>query len=626
MQNPAIHPSPARTNGGFSEILRQAFLAVGFGGLIFFGLLLAFFFAYQIWFAGLIFPGVSVAGVDVGGLTTAQAAAKIATTLTYPSSGAIILRDGSQTWEVTPAEIGLFLDPNQSAMDAYDIGRSGTFGRQLAEQLSGVYNGRSITPALIYDERAAYAYLNSLADQIDAPALEATINLQGTEVSVTPGQSGRTLDVYAAIDLIDAQLRRLQDGVIDLPVATVNPVVMDASAAAEIARQVLSQPLSLTLPEGQPDQLGPWQFDPTTLAGMLSFERVQDGNQGEYRIAVDRTALVTFLNDLAPSLTLSPADARFIFNDDTRQLDVIRHAVIGRSLDVAASIAAIQDGVAAGQHTIPLVFSFTNPEITDDVTAEELGITELIYAETSYFRGSTAARVQNITIASSQFHGLLIPPGATFSMGQAMGDISLDNGYAEALIIDGDRTIRGVGGGVCQVSSTLFRTAFHAGFPILERYAHSYRVGYYEQTSTGHDANLAGMDATVFFPLVDLVFVNDTPYWLLMETYINTSNYSLTWKFYSTSDGRTVDWTTTGPVNTVAPPDDVYNLNPDLAQGEIVQVDYAAEGAEVTVNRTVYRNGSVYFSDSFFTHYSAWANVYEFGPGTDVPYQSNPSE
>jgi vancomycin resistance protein YoaR len=626
MQNPAIHPSPTRVSASFSDILRQAFLAVGLGGLFFGGSLLVFFFVYQIWFAGLIFPGVSIAGLDVGGLTTAQAAAKVATTLTYPSTGTIILQDGTQTWEVTPAEIGLFLDPNQSALEAYNIGRSGTFGRQLAEQISGMYYSRSIAPVLIFDERAAYAYLYSLSEQIDSTAVEATINLEGTEVSVTPGHSGRALDVYAALELIDTQLRTLQDGSIDLPITTINPVVMDASAAAEIVRQVLSEPLSLTLPEGQPDQLGPWQFDPATLAGMLSFERVQDGNQGEYRVAIDRVALNTYLNDLAPSLTLDPADARFIFNDDTRQLDVIRHAVIGRSLDVAASITAIQEGVAAGLHSIPLVFNFTNPEITDDVTAEELGITELIYAETSYFRGSTAARIQNITIASSQFHGLLIPPGATFSMGQAMGDISLDNGYAEALIIDGDRTIRGVGGGVCQVSSTLFRTAFYAGFPILERHAHSYRVGYYEQTATGHDSNLAGMDATVFFPLVDLVFVNDTPYWLLMETYINTSNYSLTWKFYSSSDGRTVDWTTTGPVNVVEAPDDIYNLNPDLAQGEIVQVDYAAEGAEVTVNRTVYRNGSVYFSDSYFTHYSAWANVYEFGPGTDVPYQSNPSE
>ena len=106
-------------------------------------------------------------------------------------------------------------------------------------------------------------------------------------------------------------------------------------------------------------------------------------------------------------------------------------------------------------------------------------------------------------------------------MGDAMGNISLDNGYAEALIIYNGKTITGVGGGVCQVSTTLFRTAFFAGYPIVERNAHAYRVHYYEQTATGYDHFMAGLDATVYFPLVDLKFTNDRPYWLLMETYFN---------------------------------------------------------------------------------------------------------
>ena len=131
------------------------------------------------------------------------------------------------------------------------------------------------------------------------------------------------------------------------------------------------------------------------------------------------------------------------------------------------------------------------------------------------------------------------------------------------------------------------------------------------------DSDLAGLDATVFVPIVDFKFVNDTPYWLLMETYVN--GYSLTWKFYSTSDGRSVDWTTTGTTNTVPPPEPVYRENPDLAKGEIRQVDWAAEGADVSITRTVSRNGSVYFSDQINTHYEAWADVFEYGPGTDVP-------
>jgi vancomycin resistance protein YoaR len=232
--------------------------------------------------------------------------------------------------------------------------------------------------------------------------------------------------------------------------------------------------------------------------------------------------------------------------------------------------------------------------------------------------------VQNIQAAAASFHGLLIAPGETFSMASQLTDISLENGYAEAAIIVGGRTVKGVGGGVCQVSTTLFRAAFFGGFPVVERHAHAYRVYYYEKVAGNRiDTSLAGLDATVYVPLVDFKFTNDTPYWLLMETYVTPSNSSITWKFYSTSDGRTVDWTTTGPINRTPPPDPQYIENPDLAEGEINQVDWEAEGADVNVTRTVYRDGAVYFQDYFNTHYQPWRAVYEYGPGTDIPDEEN---
>jgi vancomycin resistance protein YoaR len=205
-------------------------------------------------------------------------------------------------------------------------------------------------------------------------------------------------------------------------------------------------------------------------------------------------------------------------------------------------------------------------------------------------------------------------------MGEVLGDVSLDNGYAEALIIYGNRTIKGVGGGVCQVSTTLFRTAFLGGYPIVERHSHAYRVSYYEQTASGGvDPSLAGLDATVFVPVVDLKFINDTPNWLLMETYLNAGARTLTWKFYSTSDGRSVEWETTGLQNIVEPPEPSYQENPELAKGEMRQVDWEAQGADVTVFRTVYRDGQVYLEDQFSTHYMPWQAIYEVGPGTKLP-------
>jgi len=372
-------------------------------------------------------------------------------------------------------------------------------------------------------------------------------------------------------------------------------------------------------PDAKPGDPGPYVIPPQQLAGMLVIERVQTAEGERYQVRLSDEALNTYLTALAGDINQTPENARFMFNDDTRLLELIKPAVIGRDLDVAATIGAVNQAIAADQHSAPLTLSISQPEVGDTATGEQLGITENIVSYTSYFRGSTNERLQNIEKASANFHGLLVPPGATFSMANAMDNVSLDTGYAEAWIIFGGRTIKGVGGGVCQVSTTLFRTAFFAGFPVVERHPHAYRVGYYEQTANGWDDQMAGLDATVFLPMVDFQFVNDTPHWLLMETYYRPNSRSLTWKFYSTSDGRTVEWETSGPQNVVEPPDPVYEENEELPRGEIVQVDWEAEGADVTVLRTVYRGGAAIFTDSFVTHYLPWADVYQYGPGTDLP-------
>ncbi|MEW6241062.1 MAG: VanW family protein, partial [Chloroflexota bacterium] len=299
---------------------------------------------------------------------------------------------------------------------------------------------------------------------------------------------------------------------------------------------------------------------------------------------------------------------------------LIESAKVGRVTGIEASIAAINEAIQRGEHTVPLVVTEAQPAVNDAATAESLGITQLVSTQTSYFYGSSAERIQNIQTAAARFHGVFVAPGETFSMGQVMGDVSLENGFAEALIIYGGRTIKGVGGGVCQVSTTLFRTVFFGGYPIVERVPHAYRVTYYEMVASGErDSKLAGMDATVYFPLVDFKFTNDTPYWILMETYVDPGARTLTWKFYSTSDGRTVTWETTGPQNVVNAPDSSFVENPDLKKNEIKQVDWAADGADVVVTRTVWRDGAVLFQDEIKTHYEPWQAVCEFGPGTEDP-------
>ena len=602
--------------------IEHALLSILFGLLLFSFSLVCFILGYQVWYAGRIFPGVNVAGVDVSGMKPQEAASLVSASVTYPFQGKIALRDGDKTWVATPAQLGLYLDPQTSTRAAFEVGRTGWIADRLRSQFYTWYSGRDLPPSFLLDERMTYSYLSGLAREIDTPTIEATLDLKGTDVVVHPGQVGRTLDIPRSMILVSLQVQTMRDGVIDLFINESAPMIFDASQQAELARTILSQPLTLSLPENEAGQAGPWTIDQATLASMLAFERVQTNQGMQYQITLKSDPLRQFLTQVAPPLVRQPQGPRFIFNDETRQLEVIQNTVTGRELDIEASLQTIQEQLSAGNHAVTLIIKYQDPPVTDQSTGESLGITELVHEETSYFYGSSSSRVQNIITAASRFHGVLVAPGETFSMASAIGDITLDNGYAEAMIIVGGQTIKGVGGGVCQVSTTLFRAAFFAGFPIAERHAHAYRVYYYEKVAGNHiNPNFAGLDATVFVPLVDFKFTNDTPYWLLMETYVNSSKSSITWKFYSTSDGRSVDWQTTGPVNIVPAPAPVYRENPDLPNGTIRQVDWAAEGADVTVNRTVLRDNQVYFQDTIQTHYEPWEDVFEYGPGTEIPNQ-----
>jgi vancomycin resistance protein YoaR len=604
----------------------RALIAIAIG-LLLFALLLPLLPVYfNSKYAGRIFPGVSVGGIDLSGLRREQAVSMLAQSLDYPERGRVVFTEGANTWIASPLELGLYFDFEPSVQTAYDYGRKGSLFTQLSNQYKAWREGIDLTPWLVYDEAKARDYLKAIIAQIEKPVIEASLGVDGINVVVNQGQVGRAVDLPAVLMQLQAQLPTLTDSIIPLIVYETSPAILDAAAQAEIARKILSAPLVISVPDPQSGDPGPWTFDQQTLASMLTIEKVNTAEGGRYQVSINSANLRAFLDGIAPNFLRSSQNGRFIFNDDTRQLEVIQHAVIGRNLDVAASLQAIVDKVSAGEHKIPLVIQHTQPAAPDDITANKLGIKELVSSYTSYFRGSSSERILNISTASARFHGVLVAPGETFSMASALGDVSLDTGYAEALIIYGDRTIKGVGGGVCQVSTTLFRTVFFGGFPIVERSPHAYRVGYYEQTANGYDQSLAGLDATVYAPVVDFKFTNDTPYWLLMETYVSASNGTLTWKFYSTSDGRTVEWQTSGPINIVEPPEPLYEENPDLSKGTIKQIDYSADGSDVRVTRTVIRDGVVILDDVIATHYLPWQAVYQYGPGTKGIPTPEPTE
>ncbi len=602
----------------FSQLFIQSLLVLFLGSFLFLFLWLASISFDQIRYAGRVLPGISVGGISVAGLTPDQAEKKITNNFLLGGSGKLTLAYGNTSWQVHPLELGISLDARASARQAFSMGRSGPLGQFLAYQVSGRRSNQDLPPVIIFNQPKAREYLAHISSEFDQPVKEANLVFNGTQVLAEPGQPGRRLDIPASLALIAQSLSQGTSGNIRLVLNEEQPDIMDASPFLQAAQQLLAEPFVLNLPQNQPDNGRTFSITPENLAPMLTFTRLPLNNQTHLVPQFQDRLLEAYLRNLADRVRVEAENPRFIFNDETRQLDLLSESVVGRELDLRASQAAIQSALQSGQGSAVLVLEQVQPEVSNDATATILGIRELVQEESTYFFGSSAPRVNNIEVAAEKFHGLLVPPGADFSMASAIGDISLDEGYTEALIIYDGRTIEGVGGGVCQVSTTLFRAAFFAGYPISERRPHAYRVSYYEKTSANRrDPNLAGLDATVFVPLVDLVFTNDTSHWLLMETYVNRSANRISWKFYSTSDGRTVDWNTTGPTNIVKPKKPLYKLNPELAAGEIKQVDWEAEGADVRVQRTVRLDDQVILEDTFFTRYSPWRAIYEYGPGTE---------
>ena len=255
---------------------------------------------------------------------------------------------------------------------------------------------------------------------------------------------------------------------------------------------------------------------------------------------------------------------------------------------------------------IQLPVKVIQPEITL-AKANEFGIEELIAEGKSDFSHSIPERIHNIILASSKFNGVLIPKGSIFSFNEAVGDISSLTGYKPAYIIKSGKTVLGDGGGVCQVSTTLFRAALNAGIPIVERTAHAYRVGYYENDSK------PGFDATVFAPSPDLKIKNDTPASILIQTEVDQENNLLYFRFYGKKDGRRIEISPVTVYDVVPPLLPLYQDDPTLKKGVTKQVDFPAWGAKAVFNYKVYQGNKTIFEKEFFSSYRPWQAVYLVG-------------
>ncbi|MGB8648958.1 MAG: VanW family protein, partial [Anaerolineae bacterium] len=530
----------------------------------------------QVYYRGRIAPGVRVLGEDVGSMTRAQAEARLQDKLGDPNQllarlggGQIALRDGAQVYRAWPWEIGFRSDFKPALDAAMGIAHRGNLYLDLVEQVRALALGADVSISSAFDEATARAYLISIAPQIDRPARDAQLKLDGLRVVEIPAVKGRRLDVDETVKRIQARLLDPSGADIVIAVVETDPQTTDTTAARNQISNFLRSPLVLTFGDRS------WAIDQATLVSFISIKPVASPD-GSIRLtaALDHNALVAEVKALAREIDQSPRDARFHFQDGA--LITTLTSQEGRTLDADATVKQIEqkftDASATGgrtpgnaspiqpsplqalrENTLALNVRVQKPAV-DMRDASKMGIKELVAQGVSNFRHSIPGRIQNIKTATSSFDGVVIPPGGVFSFDKYLVDVVEANGYEDAYVIFGNRTVLGPGGGVCQVSSTMFRAAFWGGFPIVERWAHAYRVGYYEPP--------VGLDATVFAPDVDFKFKNDTNAYLLIEPVLDEKNTTLTFNLYGTKPNREVKMV--GPEETNVKPHGpaIYNDDP----------------------------------------------------------------
>ncbi len=571
---------------------------------------------YQIDYFERIYPGVTVWGVDLGGLDKIEATERLSKHMVFLQKETIVLRDLDKTWSFTPGQLGMSVKVDDSIEQAFAIGHSGSMLGDLLEQWNSFYYGHHIAPVFILDMMMTDELLKGISRDINVLPRDASFSVIGNIFTIDEGQKGRTLDIIENTDKIVEPLSDLVSADVQLKVDEFSPMEVDVEKQRSIGQMIIDAPFVISV-EDPTDIDGPaWVLDQASLKDMLVFRRNEDTNSNLYNITIDEGRMLEFLEYAGEQLRIEPKNAKFEFDDELGELVIVRPAVMGRELNVSSTFDRVIASLESGENKSFFRFDGIEPELGDDTTLDELGITGLVSEAKTFFRGSGESRQQNIRAGSEMMNGVIVPPGGEFSFNDNLGDISLDTGFAEAWIIYGGRTIQGVGGGICQVSTTAFRAAFYSGYPIVERNPHAYRVGYYEQ---GLNSPGPGLDATIFSPVADFRFVNDRDAWLLIETEMDEDEQSLAFRFYSVFDSREVTVSEAEVTDIVEAKEPVYEFNSSLETGEIKQVDWENEGAKIAVKRVVVKDNQVVIEDTIRTTYQPWGSVYEFGPEAKLP-------
>ncbi len=563
--------------------------------LVFLLTLLLPVFVYQIIFFHKIHPGIFVAGIDIGGYSKDEAINLLSQKVFMPDS--LVLVNQNQTFVFYTKDVNASYDIASSVGKAFALTRSGNFFVDIYKRFDLLINKSNFPLLIIFDENALSKYISVISGQDSVETIPPTVKLAAGNILVSKGSPGKEIDQEELRKTIETNLSFANYGNINIPVNFYNPSISELEALVIKARaeKYIGKKVSFKF------EYSTFTLTDSDLINLLNPKAGFDDDK------INRT-----IDKISSQIERPPQNPKFTF--DAGKVTQFQPALDGIKTNkddfknqLTNSLTGIEEGLNENS-TFEIPVTRISPEITMD-KVNNLGIKELIGRGTSTYYHSIPSRVHNVALAAGKINGTLVKPGDTFSFNQALGDVSQFTGYEQAYIISQGKTILGDGGGVCQVSTTLFRALLKAGLPITERTAHAYRVGYYEQGSP------PGLDATVYGPAPDLKFVNDTPGYILIEALADTKRYSLIFQLYGTSDGRVAAVSKPVVRDVTAPPADLYQDDPNLPAGTVKQIDFKAWGAKVTFNYKVTRNGETLINKTFTSNYRPWQAVYLRGTG-----------
>lgn len=468
-------------------------------------------------FYGRIMPGVALGSLQVGGIQTTDLDSAIKQYQEDLGNIQIRVRLQNQIKTVALHDLGVTIDQartKQLLLETSDTAWLPTI--------------RSITPFFALNETASRSVLHeAFKSGLQLPT-NATLALQtNNQLTLVPGRSGQQVDVVSLERDIHDSLRQGLSEPFTLVIISAAAPIQDTEVefARSLAATLLQDGLKLTMLDQTFD------VKPFTIRRLITFQEQAHPNQPNNAILgvqLHPVGLKEYLDTtIAPAINRGAINAKFEMVDGkVKQFAVPQE---GHSLNFDATIAGINETLRQGQASAAVAVDRTEPDIRETADIEALGVATLIARGETDFQGSPKNRVHNITVGASRYHGLLIPPNTEFSVLQYLGPVDGQHDFKPELVIKTNVTVPEFGGGLCQVSTTVFRTAIEAGLKITQRRNHSYAVHYY---------GTPGFDATIYPPYTDLRFLNNTPAYILIQTKIEGTK--LIFEFWGTDDGRTV--------------------------------------------------------------------------------------